>query len=71
MKEYTATVVREGLGFGEGPRWHEGRLWYSDFYRHAIFSMAEDGSTKSSNTRWRRSRRVSGGCPTATSCVSR
>jgi sugar lactone lactonase YvrE len=44
MKEYTATVVREGLGFGEGPRWHEGRLWYSDFYRHAIFSMAEDGS---------------------------
>jgi len=26
MKEYTATVVREGLGFGEGPRWHEGRL---------------------------------------------
>ncbi|MGB8197858.1 MAG: SMP-30/gluconolactonase/LRE family protein [Acidimicrobiales bacterium] len=44
MKEYTATVVREGLGFGEGPRWHEGRLWYSDFYRHAIFSMAEDGA---------------------------
>jgi sugar lactone lactonase YvrE len=44
MKEYTATVVREGLGFGEGPRWHDGRLWYSDFYRHGIFSMAEDGS---------------------------
>jgi len=44
MKEYTATVVREGLGFGEGPRWHEGRLWYSDFYRRGIFSMAEDGS---------------------------
>jgi sugar lactone lactonase YvrE len=44
MQEYTATVVREGLGFGEAPRWHEGRLWYSDFYRHGIFSMAEDGS---------------------------
>jgi sugar lactone lactonase YvrE len=44
MKEYTATVVREGLGFGEGPRWHDGRLWYSDFYRHGIYSMAEDGS---------------------------
>jgi sugar lactone lactonase YvrE len=44
MKEYNATVVREGLGFGEGPRWHEGRLWYSDFYRHGIFSMAADGS---------------------------
>ncbi len=44
MREYTATVVREGLGFGEGPRWHEGRLWYSDFYRHGIYSVAEDGS---------------------------
>jgi sugar lactone lactonase YvrE len=44
MKEYSAAVVREGLGFGEGPRWHEGRLWYSDFYRHAIYSMASDGS---------------------------
>jgi hypothetical protein len=22
----------DGLSFGEGPRWHEGRLWYSDFY---------------------------------------
>jgi len=44
MKEYTATVVREGLAFGEAPRWHEGRLWYSDFYRHGIYSMASDGS---------------------------
>jgi sugar lactone lactonase YvrE len=44
MKEYTAAVVREGLAFGEAPRWHEGRLWYSDFYRHGIFSMASDGS---------------------------
>ena len=44
MNEYTATVVREGLGFGEAPRWHEGRLWYSDFYRHGVYSMAEDGS---------------------------
>jgi len=44
MKEYNATVVREGLAFGEAPRWHEGRLWYSDFYRHGIYSMAEDGS---------------------------
>jgi sugar lactone lactonase YvrE len=44
MKEYTAAVLREGLGFGEGPRWHEGRLWYSDFYRQGIYSMAGDGS---------------------------
>jgi sugar lactone lactonase YvrE len=44
MKEFTSAVVREGLAFGEAPRWHEGRLWYSDFYRHGIFSMASDGS---------------------------
>ncbi|HUZ42497.1 MAG TPA: SMP-30/gluconolactonase/LRE family protein [Acidimicrobiales bacterium] len=44
MKEYSATVVRGGLGFGESPRWHEGRLWYSDFYRRGVYSMAADGS---------------------------
>jgi sugar lactone lactonase YvrE len=36
-------VVREGLYFGEGPRWHEGRLWYSDFYDHAVHALAPDG----------------------------
>ncbi len=25
-----------GIDFGEGPRWHDGRLWYSDFYQHEI-----------------------------------
>lgn len=40
----TTRIIREGLGFGEGPRWHEGRLWFSDFYRHGIFSMAPDGT---------------------------
>ena len=37
-------VVREGLGFGEGPRWHDGRLWYSDFYDHAVHALAPDGA---------------------------
>jgi len=36
-------VIAEGLYFGEGPRWHEGRLWFSDFYDHAIKSLAPDG----------------------------
>lgn len=35
-------TIAEGLYFGEGPRWHEGRLWFSDFYDHAIKSL--DGS---------------------------
>jgi sugar lactone lactonase YvrE len=41
---WTSTVIREGLAFGEGPRWHDGRLYYSDFYRHGVYSMAGDGS---------------------------
>lgn len=44
MTVYNATVIREGLGFGEGPRWRDGRLWFSDFYRHGIYSVAADGS---------------------------
>ena len=40
----TATVLKEGLGFGEGPRWHDGRLWFSDFYRRAVFTLDESGA---------------------------
>jgi sugar lactone lactonase YvrE len=39
-----ATVIHEGLGFGEGPRWRDGRLWYSDFYRHAVFTLDGNGN---------------------------
>src|SRR5947207_2380862 len=31
-----------GVNFGEGVRWHEGRFWYSDFYKHQV-SSAEPG----------------------------
>jgi sugar lactone lactonase YvrE len=44
MENYVARVLREGLAFGEAPRWHEGRLWFSDFYRHGVYSVAEDGT---------------------------
>lgn len=40
---YTTTVRHTGLAFGEGPRWHDGRLWYSDFFRHGVFSLGDDG----------------------------
>lgn len=43
MHEITSQVIREGLSFGEGPRWHGGRLWYSDFYRHGVFSIDAHG----------------------------
>src|SRR3954470_8135848 len=40
----TATVLREGVYFGEGPRWHDGRLWYSDFFDHAVHAIDIDGN---------------------------
>ncbi len=41
---YATTRIHDGLAFGESPRWREGRLWFSDFYRHGVFSVAPDGS---------------------------
>ncbi|EED32258.1 gluconolactonase [gamma proteobacterium NOR5-3] len=41
-----ATVLVEGLYFGEGPRWHEGRLWFSDFYDHAVKSIDLTGNVR-------------------------
>jgi sugar lactone lactonase YvrE len=42
--EYQGSVLREGLYFGEGPRWHDGRLWYSDFFDHAVHAFAPGGA---------------------------
>ncbi len=36
------TIVLRELDFGEGPRWHEGRLWFSDFFRHGVFTLDGD-----------------------------
>ena len=33
----------EGLAFPEGPRWHEGRLWFSDMHAHEIVAVDEAG----------------------------
>ncbi len=35
-----------GIDFGEGPRWHEGRLWYSDFHQKTVYSVGFDGNRK-------------------------
>ena len=39
-------VVHTGVDFGEGPRWHDERLWFSDFYRQGIFSIGDDGERR-------------------------
>jgi sugar lactone lactonase YvrE len=42
----TAEPFVSGLFFGECPRWHEGRLWYSDFFDHAVFSVSPEGERR-------------------------
>ncbi len=38
-KIYTAERFADGFYFTEGPRWHENRLWFSDFYDHSIIAI--------------------------------
>ncbi len=36
----------DGMSFGEGPRWHDGRLYYSDFYRHVVEAVDLEGNVE-------------------------
>ncbi|MGW5365151.1 SMP-30/gluconolactonase/LRE family protein [Actinopolymorpha pittospori] len=38
------TVVMEGVVFGESPRWHDGRLWFSDWGANQVIAVNADGS---------------------------
>jgi sugar lactone lactonase YvrE len=42
----SAEPFLSGLFFGECPRWHDGRLWYSDFFDHKVFSASPDGERR-------------------------
>jgi sugar lactone lactonase YvrE len=42
-EEMTTGTLATGIYFGEAPRWHEGRLWFSDFHARAVKSVAMDG----------------------------
>jgi sugar lactone lactonase YvrE len=37
------TVLAEGIVFGESPRWHDGRLWFSDWGAHQVVALGDDG----------------------------
>jgi sugar lactone lactonase YvrE len=36
-------TVLDDLVFGEGPRWHDGRLWFSDMHDHRVVATSLDG----------------------------
>jgi sugar lactone lactonase YvrE len=40
----TLTTLLDGLAFPEGPRWRDGRLWFSDMHAHEVVAMAPDGA---------------------------
>ena len=36
-------VLMEGVVFGESPRWHDGRLWFSDWGAQQVIALAPEG----------------------------
>jgi sugar lactone lactonase YvrE len=39
-------ILLDGLTFPEGPRWHEGKLWFSDFYNHRVVAVGLNGDAE-------------------------
>lgn len=39
-------VLLEDLAFPEGPRWHEGRLWFSDMHSQCVVAVDPEGRTE-------------------------
>ncbi len=42
----TLKALAEGFAFPEGPRWHEGSLWFSDMYGLAVVRVELSGSSE-------------------------
>jgi sugar lactone lactonase YvrE len=42
----TPEVLLDGLAFPEGPRWHEGRLWFSDMHDQRVLALDESGGVE-------------------------
>ncbi len=39
-------ILLDNLTFPEGPRWHDGRLWFSDFYSHHVIAVDMEGKAE-------------------------
>ena len=46
--ELTAKTLASGVVFPEGPRWHEGQLWFSDQHDSRVHVLNSDGSSADS-----------------------
>jgi len=43
MRRLEARVLISGLGVGESPRWHDGRLWFADWSKGQIVRLTDAG----------------------------
>lgn len=46
MTTHTSTPLADRRYFCEGPRWHDGRFWFSDFYAHEVCSIGLGGDVR-------------------------
>jgi sugar lactone lactonase YvrE len=46
MGERSLRRLLSGGSFFEAPRWHDGRWWVSDFYRHTVQAVTPDGTAE-------------------------
>lgn len=46
MADQHLTVLVDQLAFPECPRWHQGRLWFSDMHDGTVWSMARDAQAE-------------------------
>jgi sugar lactone lactonase YvrE len=42
----TPKTLMTGLGLGESPRWHDGRLWFADWVAQEIIALGLDGEAE-------------------------
>lgn len=43
-------LLVDGVDFGEGPRWRDGCLWYSDFHQRAVYHVTPHGDRTAVHT---------------------
>ena len=41
------TLLLDDLIFPAGPRWHDGRLWFSDMHAHEVVAVDLEGKRES------------------------
>lgn len=46
MKKRVLKTVTNGFTYLEGPRWHDGKLWFVDFYTHGVYCVERTGAVE-------------------------